>query len=85
MMSDDGRVKSYQIRVRGQLDARWSDWLGGMVIAYETGSDGLPVTLITGAVPDQAALRGILCKLWDLNLRLISVVPVEPNHISNPG
>jgi hypothetical protein len=84
-MSDDGRVEVYQIKVRGQLDPRWSDWLGGMGITCQTGADGLPVTLITGGVPDQAALRGIVCKLWDLNLRLISVVAAEPNDMSNPG
>ena len=67
----------YQIKVRGRLDARWSDWFGGMAITCEIGSDGLPVTTLTGAVVDQAALRGILWRLWDLNLRLISVVPIE--------
>jgi hypothetical protein len=67
----------YRIKVRGRLDARWSDWFDGMAIACEIGSGGLPVTTITGAVADQAALRGMLWKLWDLNLRLISVIPVE--------
>jgi hypothetical protein len=70
-------AEDYQIKVRGRLDARWSDWLSGMAITCEIGNDGLPVTAMTGAVADQAALRGILCKLWDLNLVLISVTPVE--------
>ena len=76
----------YQIKVRGRLDARWSDWFGGMAIACEVGCDGLPVTTLTGPVVDQAALRGILWKLWDLNLRLISVIPVEiDSKGSSPG
>ena len=67
----------YQIKVRGKLNARWSDWFGGMVIVYEVGSDGLPVTTITGSVIDQAALYGVLWKLRDMNLKLISVTPIE--------
>jgi hypothetical protein len=71
------RTEVYQITVRGRLDARWSDWFGGMAIACESASDGLPVTALTGPVIDQAALRGILWKLWDLNLNLVSVIPIE--------
>ena len=67
----------YQIKVRGRLGAQWSDWFGGMAITCETGSDGLPVTTMTGAVADQAALHGLLWKLRDLNLKLISVTPIE--------
>ena len=67
------RTEDYQITVRGRLDPRWSDWLGGVAIAYEAGSDCPPVTVIAVTVADQAALRGILWRLWDLNLRLISV------------
>lgn len=44
---------SYQIKVPGELDARWSDWAAGMTLAVESGGDGLPVTLLTGTV-DQA-------------------------------
>jgi len=74
---DKDLTEVYQIKVRGRLDARWSDWFGGMAIAYEMGSDGLPVTTLTGSVVDQAALYGILWKLRDLNLKLISVTPIE--------
>jgi len=73
----------YQIRVRGRLDARWSDWFGGMAITCEIGGDGVPITAITGAVVDQAALRGILCKLWDLNLRLVSVIHINADWREN--
>jgi len=61
----------YEIVVRGQLDEKWSEWLSGMTIT----SLG-DVTTLTGPVPDQAALRGLLSKIWDLNLTLISVTPI---------
>jgi hypothetical protein len=70
-------TEMYQIKVRGKLDARWSDRLGGVAITCEVGCDGLPVTTITGPVVDQAAPHGVLWKLRDLNLRLISLTPVE--------
>ena len=63
---------TYQIRVQGRLDNDWSDWLRGMTVTFEGG-----VTTLTGPVADQAALRGILCKLWDLNLTLASVVQID--------
>ena len=63
----------YQIKVRGELDARWSDWFDGMAVRCEIGNDGLPITTITGAVVDQAALYGVLWKLRDMNIKLISV------------
>lgn len=62
----------YQIQVRGILDETWSDWFGGMMITVER-----DVTTMTGAIPDQAALRGILDRIWDLNLALISVIQTD--------
>jgi len=62
-----------EIQVKGVLEADWSDWLGGMTITAP--ADG--VTQISGTVPDQAALQGILLKLHDLGLALISVQNVE--------
>jgi len=59
----------YEIRVQGKLDAHWSDWFDGLSVT-ETGAGE---TLIKGAVADQAALRGILEKIWNLNLVLVSV------------
>jgi hypothetical protein len=64
----------YQIRVRGRLDERWSDWFGGLTIAIE--SENPPVTTLVGPV-DQAAMRGILNRIWDLGLTLTSVVPKD--------
>ena len=63
----------YQIKVKGQLDPRWSEWFEGLTISHE--ADGS--TLLAGPVVDQAALYGILLKLHDLNLPLLSVILVE--------
>ncbi|MBN1287782.1 MAG: hypothetical protein JXB47_20450 [Anaerolineae bacterium] len=70
---------SYQIKVKGWLDVRWADWFDGMRMHHENG----PVTVLTGAVPDQVALRGYLCKLWDLGLALISVNPLPESEVQD--
>ncbi len=64
----------YEITVRGTLDAGWSDWFNGMTITIVEGQDGMSFTILNGWVGDQAALRGMLNKLWDLNLTLLSVI-----------
>ncbi len=69
----------YQIRVRGRLGARWSDWLGGMEIVIETAEGGASEAVLTGPIVDQSALRGILNRLWDLNLTLVSVSVIGEN------
>ena len=66
------RPVTYQIKVEGRLNEGWSDWFSGMAVALEN-----DVTILTGAVADQAALRGILTNIWDLNLTLISVSQME--------
>lgn len=63
----------YRISIAGCLEERWSEWLNGFEIIQENGSP--PRTTLTGVIPDQSALRGILTKIWDLNLTLISVNP----------
>jgi hypothetical protein len=68
---------TYQIKVPGHLDESWSDWAGGMTIAVESEGDGPPVTTLTGVVADQAALQGLLRRLYSLGLPLISVNCVE--------
>jgi hypothetical protein len=73
----------YEIKVQGRLDERWSNWFGGMAIAVEGGSDVSPITTLTGVVADQAALRGIVSKIWDLNLALISLNRIEMNSKDN--
>ncbi|MES0351016.1 MAG: hypothetical protein ABUK19_09880 [Desulfobacteria bacterium] len=66
------RPETYQIKVPGHLDESWSDWAGGMTIAVESEGDGPPVTTLTGTL-DQAALQGLLRRLYSLGLPLISV------------
>ena len=62
----------YRITVQGTLDPEWAAWLHNLtLISAEV--DGQPVTTLSGPVADQAALRGILNKLWDLNLTIMSV------------
>jgi len=70
------RPATYQIRVPGELDESWSDWTGGMTITVEIGGDGPPVTTLTGTI-DQAALQGLLRRLYSLGLPLISVICVD--------
>ena len=64
----------YEIRLKGHLDDRWADWFEGLTITLEEDGD----TLLTGPVIDQAALHGLLKKVRDLGLPLVSVSPVEP-------
>jgi len=70
----------YQIKIQGKLNVNWSDWLGGMEINTTSMANGIEMTTIQGTFPDQAALRGILIKLWDLNAILIEVRPYQPWH-----
>ena len=70
------RPATYQIKVPGQLSEGWSDWIGEMMVAVESEGDGPPVTTLTGTF-DQAALHGLLRRLYSLGLPLISVICVE--------
>lgn len=63
----------YQIRIEGELGQEWADWFGGFAVAREP--DG--VTLLTCAVADQAALHGLLRKLRDLGLPLLSINRID--------
>jgi hypothetical protein len=64
----------YQIKVKGHLGRQWTDWFEGMTITLEEGGD----TLLTGPVVDQAALHGLLRKVRDLGIPLISAIHVNP-------
>ena len=66
----------YQIRVEGHLDHHWADWFGGLSLTHQ--EDG--TTVLTGPVADQAALYGLLIKMRDLSLPLLSVNRIGPDH-----
>jgi hypothetical protein len=70
---------TYEIRIRGWIDRHWTAWFDGLTMRHEGLEDHAPLTVLTGPVADQAALRGILCRIWDLNLTVLSVVRVDPD------
>ena len=63
----------YQIRIQGQIDESWSDWLGGLTITPQPDGE----TLLTGPIVDQAALHGIMDRLYAMNLTIISVAQLR--------
>lgn len=66
----------YEIKIKGQLDQRWSEWFAGLKLTYSLEGDE---TLLSGPLPDQAALHGLLERVRDLNLTLISVTYSAPS------
>ncbi len=70
--ADQPRI--YQIRIKGHLSRQWADWFDGLIITLEEDGD----TLLTGPVIDQAALHGLLKKVRDLGMPLLSINSVEP-------
>ena len=66
----------YHIRIKGHLGPQWANWFEGLSITLETNGD----TLLTGPVADQAALYGLLRKLRDVGLPLVSVTHAGPAH-----
>ena|SRR5438067_11003219 len=73
-----GAMTVYQIRLKEKLDQRWSVWLGGLMVIHEANGE----TVLTGEVVDQAALHGLLSKVRDLHLTLISVTPLKSDSPS---
>ena len=73
---DPGQAMVYQIRIKGHLGHQWTDWFGGLTITLEDNGD----TLLTGPVVDQAALHGLLKKVRDLGMPLVSVGTVTPGR-----
>jgi hypothetical protein len=68
-------MQTVEIRVKGHIDDHWSDWFEGLTIAY-AGNE----TVLTGDVADQAALYGLLAKLRDLGLALVSVKHIQDSE-----
>ena len=77
---DQHEPRLYEIRLKGHLDARWTDWFEGLSLTHA--SDG--TTMLSGPVVDQAALYGVLRKVRDLGLPLVSVIQVEPKPADGP-
>ena len=73
---DPGQPMVYQIRIKGHLGRQWTDWFGGLTITLESNGE----TLLTGSVVDQAALHGLLKKVRDLGMPLVSVNRVKPGQ-----
>jgi hypothetical protein len=71
---------AFQIRIKGHLRDDWTDWFGGMTITQEENGD----TLLTGPVPDQAALFGLLRRVRDLGMQLISINRVDTGKQDRP-
>lgn len=76
-LAKPNRGTLYEIQVQGELDRGWAEWFGGFSVLAQYASKQSHTTTLVGPVADQSALRGILCKLWDLNLTLISVRRIE--------
>lgn len=72
--TDPHQPMIYQIRINGHLGTEWTDWFGGLKVTQEDNGD----TLLTGPVADQAALHGLLKKVRDLGMTLVSANRVEP-------
>ena len=75
-IEDHHEPQRYEIRIKGHLEKRWADWFEGLTImALDNGE-----TLLTGPVVDQAALHGLLRKVRDLGMPLLSVTRVRPSQ-----
>lgn len=73
---------TYQIKVPGHLNASWMEWDGRLIVTAKNEPDGLPVTTLTGTL-DQAALHGLLRRLYSLGLPLISVIWVRSGSVDD--
>jgi hypothetical protein len=69
--ADADQPTLYEIRIKGQLHHQWTDWFGGLAITLQPNGD----TLLSGPIVDQAALHGVLRKVRDLGMPLLSITP----------
>ncbi len=74
-------MQRIEIRIKGQIGQRWSGWFEGLIISHP----GLGETILTGLVPDEAALYGIISRLRDLGLQLISLSSEEIQEEQHEG
>jgi len=81
MEGDRHEAGRYEIRLKGHLDTRWVAWFDGLSLSHE--SDG--TTVISGSIADQAALHGLLQKVRDVGLPLVSVICVDPDPAETPA
>jgi hypothetical protein len=72
--TDPNQSMVYEIRIKGHLGSQWEDWFGGLTVTLEENGD----TILSGPVPDQAALHGLLRKVSNLGIPLVSVISAEP-------
>jgi hypothetical protein len=70
-------TNGYEILVKGHLDDKWNPWFEGFTVSRCFSPDDVPVTQISGTVADQAALHGILTKLRDIGITILSVNPIH--------
>ena len=82
-MAHKDRKTIYEIKVQGHLDESWADWFAGMTITVLAEPDYPSKTTLTGEVVDQAALQGILLRIHDLNMELISVTQIGSETTSD--
>ena len=75
--TEPGELLVYQIRLKGHLGCQWTEWFEGLTLTLEDNDE----TLLTGSVVDQAALFGLLRKVRDLGIPLLSVNRVEPGQV----
>lgn len=78
--ANQNQPEQYEIRIRGHLDHRWADWFEGLTITHKANGE----TLLTGPVTDQPALHGLLKKVRDLGLPLISVNQIKQKKSELP-
>ncbi len=76
MESEHVRLEVYHITIQGHLDSEWSDWFDGLTITLAGNGE----TILTGPIVDQAALHGVLIKIRDLGLPLLSLTRIEPDE-----
>jgi len=67
-------LENYEIRIKGHVDLGWAEWFGNLAVSYDEDDN----TVLAGPIPDQPALHGVLDRIRDLNLTLLSVVQIAP-------